>query len=290
MLKHKSDLPQILLALTGPIALIVAMLFEVHSQVSSFIIWLVAWLLICRNNYILHNHIHHPFFYSKTANQLLNKIIVLSTGMPAGNWKLMHVHGHHVEHKIKHLQNRNYITRFIIPDNTSSSFHSFLKYVVLNTLPQMYVPFFVLIKMGVCSPFKRKFAISYLLDYAILFSFLFSIFLYSPKSGLIITSFYIAVTFMSLRVDYFTHVGKKPYGTIPFANNCKSPYFNKFFWNFGYHVGHHLKPNLHWSKIPAYEKELNVKLEVSKVQAHSLNFFGMLLPPFLKWNSVKLSK
>ncbi|WP_427452747.1 fatty acid desaturase [Litorimonas sp. WD9-15] len=74
-----------------------------------------VWILICRNNYVLHNHVHHPMFVKRSWNRVFNIIFGLSAGMPAGNWKIMHVHGHHVEHKKQALKGRPYIERFIIP-------------------------------------------------------------------------------------------------------------------------------------------------------------------------------
>jgi len=122
ILKHREDISQIFLAGIGPIILISATAIETLTSLNSFLIWGIVWLLICRNNYVLHNHAHSPMFTSKRINRLCNIIFGLTAGMPAGNWKIMHVHGHHVEHRKGARQGRKYIERFIIPDDTRDSF------------------------------------------------------------------------------------------------------------------------------------------------------------------------
>jgi len=151
----------------------------------------------------------------------------------------------------------------------------------------MFIPFRELLKMAFGPKFRRAYGRYYLLDYLIIGLFLLAVFVFSPKSAAIIIYFYVIITFFSLRTDYSTHVGEKAKGDILFANNCQDAIFNRFFWNFGHHVGHHMKPSLHWTKLPAYEKKLGVVDSEDDVQTVSFNFFGLLLPPFLHWRATR---
>ncbi|WP_427452746.1 fatty acid desaturase [Litorimonas sp. WD9-15] len=137
---------------------------------------------------------------------------------------------------------------------------------------------------------RRQYGRYYLLDYFVILMFLTGIAILSLKSAIIILSLYVIITFFSLRTDYSTHIGEKSNGDIAFANNCRDKVFNRFFWNFGYHVGHHIKPSTHWTELPAYEASLGVTLQDDNIQTNSFNFFGLLMPPFLNWSSAKFAK
>ena len=284
------------MALFGPMLLVAATLAEIMLHVNSLLLWGSVWLIICRNNYVLHNHIHSPFWSNKVANRFLNIFLGLSTGMPAGNWKLMHVHGHHVDHKFNNLKSRHYLDRFIIPDNTEHTAKNYSKYVIANTVPQIFIPILELVKMAIKSPFRRPFALYYLVDYFVITLFLTFIFFLSPVSCIAIVGMYIFITLLSLRVDYYTHIGAKPVEAISFANSCRNDTYNKLFWNFGYHVGHHIKPKLHWSLLPSYEEELGILPSSADVQAKSINLFGGVIPlgglisSVLVWNSVTIKQ
>jgi len=289
IISNRKDIPQIIMAFLGPVILILGVYLTVSTAIHPVIIWLGVWLFIFRHNYILHNHIHNPFFTQKFPNRVMNIILGLAAGMPAGNWQIMHIHGHHIDHKIRNLESRAYLQRFMIPENLQPGFKNFFKFVIMNIVPQMMTPVIVLIKMALISKTRRVFALYYLLDYAIIILFLGIICFISPVSFMTICIIYLLVTMFSLKICYVTHIGVKSLDELDFANVCRNPLFNKLLWNFGHHVGHHYDGSVHWSDLPDYEKHLNIVANDTTAQVKSVNLLGLFLPPFLMWNATFLS-
>jgi fatty acid desaturase len=44
------------------------------------------------------------------------------------------------------------------------------------------------------------------------------------------------------------------------SRNSTSRLYNFISWNLGYHTAHHIKPNLHWSKLPAYHDSIKQQI------------------------------
>ena len=128
--------------------------------------WLIVWVCICRHNYLLHNHVHFPITVYPRLNKLISILYAICTGMPEGNWKIMHVHGHHVEHKILSLPSRKYIERFSVSHPAKPDLASGVIFSILRVGPQAVTPLIVLLK-GTRSSWKsrRRWSFYYLKDY-----------------------------------------------------------------------------------------------------------------------------
>lgn len=294
MLKREIDFPQVVLGLAGAVWPLMAALLISLNEVSflpSILIWALVWLLVFRNNYILHNHIHVPFFRSKPINRAFSTVLGLSTGMPAANWILMHVHGHHVEHKIENLPGRKWLRRFIVPQNEPASAGGASKYVLENFFHQVVSPVLILWGYLLTSSFRRRFAIRYLADYLAIIVYIGVVTIVSPLSGVFLLSLYVAVTLTSMAVDYISHVGDFVEDEIPFSNACRNPIYNRLFWNFGYHVGHHMSPRTHWRDLPKFESGENVvPTERRKAQDGKGLVFRTLLPMSPTWTTSKFNE
>jgi fatty acid desaturase len=63
--------------------------------------------------------------------------------------------------------------------------------------------------------------------------------------------------FLTAVHSYYQHAGldtNDPYGA---SFNYHGPFF---LYNIGYHTAHHLKPALHWSKLPAVHQEIEMRI------------------------------
>jgi fatty acid desaturase len=119
LLQSKCDRWQVTLAVAGPGIMLWPFAYDLPAP-ETLLAWIMNWMLLARHNYILHNHVHHPFTTSKTANRILGILLGFVTGMTAGNWKITHVHGHHTEHLAGRLRSRpRLVPRITDPRNVA---------------------------------------------------------------------------------------------------------------------------------------------------------------------------
>lgn len=295
VLRERKDLYGFVWAFLGPIILIAPFFIEFTNFFELAAMWLVVWACLCRHNYLLHNHVHFPITVYPWLNKLISILYAICTGMPEGNWKIMHVHGHHVEHKILNLPSRKYIEKFSTPHAAKRMLSSGVIFSIIRIVPQAVTPFIVLLN-GTRSNWREKRAWSfyYLIDYLILSIFIISLFVVSPlKLGIFVIGLYIVVAFGSICIDYVTHIQTESQtlqaGRISFSNVCHDKTYNRHFWNFGHHVGHHIKPNVHWSKLPEIERKLGV-LSTDDEAAKDLNIFGLFRPTHISWKIAQRAK
>jgi fatty acid desaturase len=58
------------------------------------------------------------------------------------------------------------------------------------------------------------------------------------------------------------------------SRNITGRLFNFFFFNIGYHTGHHLKPTLHWSELPAFhDREIAPRIKAHLVSPSLWAFY-----------------
>ena len=271
---RSSDQGQFRLALLGALSPLVGALLGPWLGHWQICLWGFIWLLVCRNNYILHNHIHVPLTSSKPFNRLLGKILGLSTGMPPGNWLLMHKHGHHAEHKIQSLRRWRYVRLTDPPDDAKAGIWHTLQFAARKTPLQICIPVGVMVGMLFRTRLYRRFALFHLVDYALIAAYVALLFALSPYGGYAMVIIYLMVTYISISVDYVSHAGETMEGEAFFANACYNPLFNRLFWNFGYHAAHHVSPSTHWSELPRLEEKLGLRANFENAKARSFLFFS----------------
>ena len=96
---------------------------------------------------------------------------------------------------------------------------------------------------------------------------------------------YFLVYFFSRHVDYITHVGSATGADFAYSNVCLSPAFNRWYWNFGYHVAHHHAPRAHWSGLPQIYRSLQVE-PAQRASIETLNIYGLFRPLRLRWMAI----
>ena len=252
------------------------------------LLWISVWLFLCRHNYILHNHVHCPFFRSKILNRTLGAMLGFCTGMTAGIWKITHVHGHHVEHKIEFSPNRAYV-RYLKVDE-SATFSPFAAAAhALKTAPiQLLLPLYVML----CRSFtgavsRRSFYRFYLLEFLLIYGLVGLFAWVNPVKAICYFGIIYALVYLTSRyVDFVTHASSQGESTYSIANVCLHPTFNRNFWNFGFHVAHHMQPGTHWTALPAVYRKLGIGEDPSAVAARP-NTLGLFAPRFFTWHRIR---
>jgi len=286
LLRHPADRFQLALAVIGPVVL-VSPFFLSLDVASEVFLWLFVWLFVSRHNYILHNHVHHPFTSSRLVNRIVNVLLGFCTGMTAGNWKIAHVHGHHVEEKLHLLPSRADVRILNLEDGAKFS-HWFAICHALRTAPlQWFIPVRVMLRRSLSRPtFRRKFYRYYLQEFLFVYGLvLIFVWLQPTKAVFYFGVIYSLVYLISRHVDYVTHVSNQSDARFGFANVCLDPRYNKLLWNFGFHLAHHLQPRAHWTALPSIYGQLGVN-EATEV-ARTVNYFGFFRPAAFSWRRVR---
>ncbi len=287
LVRDPADRFQVALAIIGPFILIGPFFLSLNIGFEIGL-WVVVWLCVCRHNYILHNHVHRPFSRSRILNRTIAVLLGFCTGMTAGNWKIAHVHGHHVEDKLDLLSGRDFVRYFKIDENGSASNFSALRHALRTAPLQWIIPVAIMIRQSFRKyHFRRKFYRFYLLEFLFVYSLVLCMFLFDPlKAFFYFGIIYSLVYVVGRHVDYVTHVSGDNDARLGFANVCLHPKYNRLLWNFGFHIAHHLQPRAHWTELPNIYHELKAEEHPASV-AETVNCFGWFSPATFHWHRVK---
>jgi fatty acid desaturase len=281
--RNRADVPQVLNALVGPYVLVAPLALGLRGW-PLFGAWLGVWLYICRHNYILHNHVHHPFTDSKWLNRWLDWSLGFVTAMTAGNWRIMHVHGHHVEHLAEQLPTRAHASRLRVDDTPHHAMWQAAAHCFLSVPYQFAYPIWRCLRGGlICGGFRSPYYRYHLQEAAIVYGAIAAIvWAFGWTGALFLLPIYYLVYFFSRHVDYITHVSAASGADFAYSNVCLSPAFNRWYWNFGYHVAHHHAPKAHWIRLPQIYQSLRVS-PAQRASIETLNVYGLFRPLRLHW-------
>lgn len=254
MLRHRADALLILLALLQLTLMGFAM-----NGVGRCPWWalvasaLTLIFLICTNYQVVaHNFIHQKFFKSPALNALFAAINGLNLGVPSFLY-----HAHHVNH---HQHNNG-------PDDRSSTLRygrgqkpeSLLAYAFLSPLRTPLGTLF-LESSSTHTRVRQIFELSFFLVAVAAIGF---------WSGAGLT-FYLVVSYLgqvlAAAENYWEHWEAVPGDRFKNAVSCYSGWYNRLWFNNGYHQEHHYRPSLHWTRVPEVRGELPPETERPVVQ------------------------
>ena len=64
------------------------------------------------------------------------------------------------------------------------------------------------------------------------------------------------ILLLHVEVTYDHHAGLPTDNALEASNNNVSKTYNLLSWNLGFHTAHHLRPGLHWSKLPHFHNTI----------------------------------
>ena len=259
----------------NPVAIIVALFFadlSIYYLIDSIpllCLWagVVFWpkLFICSWN---HHHQHCKTFHNTLFNRLLEVVYTFHTGVTTNVWILHHNLGHHLNYLDQQKDESRWQRR-------SGKTMGFLEY----TFSTAFTGYFRGFKVGTKFPkYQRDFISMGLLNLALLIG----LSIHKPYAALIVFLIPMLLSYIgTCATTYFHHAGLSTEEHHLASHNVLNDFYNLITGNLGYHTAHHMKPGLHWSKLPQYHQKIADKIPEELI---SYDFPGTALPKrlFLK--------
>ena len=192
---------------------------------------------------ISHNHHHVPTFTRPWMNRIYEIILFMELGLPPFAWTLHHNLGHH----------KYYLDQSRDPANwqlPNGFVMSRIRYDIggaLRIFPEIW-------KIGRQYPkLFRRFKVWGVVSLATLGVFV----VLDPVKALILFILPMPVMFIGLLDNtYMQHSDLDMASDYTASRNSTSWLYNFVSWNLGYHTAHHIRPNLHWSRLPQFHAEI----------------------------------
>ncbi|HEX6591706.1 MAG TPA: fatty acid desaturase, partial [Moraxellaceae bacterium] len=192
---------------------------------------------------ISHNHHHVPTFTRPWMNRIYEVLLFLQVGIPPYAWTLHHNLGHHKDYLDQEKDPSNWRLR-------DGRVMSRLRYDVVGSLriyPEIW-------RIGRDFPeLFRRFKVWSAISLAVLGVFI----LIDPVKALLLFVAPMPIMYLGLLDNtYMQHSDLDTDSELTASRNTTSRLYNFISWNLGYHTAHHMKPHLHWSRLPAFYAEI----------------------------------
>ena len=208
-------------------------------------VWmLAAWLVlvigpkacICSWN---HHHQHLFTFHQAVLNRLLEICYAFHTGITTNAWVLHHVVGHHVNYLDQTKDESAWKRR----DGTTMGEWEYTAVIALTGY---------LRALGVSWRYPRHQPAFFGMGLIVL-ALLGAAFVFNPLNALFVFAIpMVAGYVITCWHTYCHHAGLDTQNPYEASHNIMHRTYNILTGNLGYHTAHHVKPKLHWSKLPEF--------------------------------------
>lgn len=246
MYRHKADrLPSAIVLLFFGVQL--ATFFLAESLWTVAAVMMVLLSLSALPGSIAHNHHHAPTFLSPWLNRGYEVILFLATGITPYSWTIHHNIGHHKDYLDQDKDPANWR----LPDG---SVMSRIRYDVVGAL-RIYPE---IVRIGRDYPeLFRRWKVWSTVSLLVLGVFM----VLDPLKALVLFVLPMPVMYLGLLDNtYMQHSDLDTSSHLTASRNTTSRLYNLISWNLGYHTAHHLKPHVHWSRLPALDAEIRHRM------------------------------
>lgn len=196
--------------------------------------WISAWN---------HHHQHLPMFRHALPNRLLEVVFGFQTGVISHAWFLHHVVGHH----LNYLDQQSDESRWKRPDGSTMGELEYSLKTALTAYPRAF-------KVGLRHPRALRI---FLAMGALQLGLLGLLFWHNWYNALFVFLLPMGLSLLLVAwATYFHHVGLDTQEHTGASYNILHRGYNLMTGNLGYHTAHHVKPGLHWSKLPELHAQL----------------------------------
>jgi fatty acid desaturase len=204
-----------------------------------------------------HHHQHVPFFHSTVCNRLMEMVFGLQTGAVSNVWVLHHNLGHH-DHYMDQTKDES---AWRASDGRVMSVHEYTWRLALTGYIQAF-------RISVEHPDIRR---TFLFMTGLHIALVAALVWINPFNAVAIITIPMLISFlMTCRHTYDHHAGCSEEDEYAASNNIMHRWYNILTGNLGYHTAHHLRPGLHWSKLPGFHARIADKIPAANYRGPGL--------------------
>ncbi|MDX2256067.1 MAG: fatty acid desaturase [Pseudanabaenaceae cyanobacterium bins.39] len=203
----------------------------------------IKGLICCWN----HHHQHCKFFTVSWANNLIELIMGLHTGVVGEAWSLHHTLGHH----INYLDQTKDESAWKTPSGRLMSRWEYTFKVGIMAYPKAF-------KVGKHHQKSRNKLIMNILLTALVLSGL--AWIDWARTVIIFLIPMIILLFMTVHETFDHHSGLDEKNAYAATYNITDRWYNFFTCNLGYHTAHHLQCGRHWSELPQFHQSIQSQI------------------------------
>jgi fatty acid desaturase len=202
----------------------------------------VGWAVMFWNYAVLHNHMHVPIARPRALKWLVSRTLGLACGFAYRAYYIHHFNHH------KYNDGPGDWGR---PRPGEGALH----YCVRWALTPWFWPWEAVGKVwSGCKTRGQK--LELMLDFAVVDGTLLALLMWQPSLGLSLLAMFLVGQTSIHYLNLAAHVSSDSTDRTALAVTSTSPFYNRYFFNAGYHQAHHLKPQVPWRALPALTAEL----------------------------------
>jgi len=182
-------------------------------------------------------------FRSRVLNRVVELMMFLQTGMYTTKFALHHNCGHHVHYRNPTLDPSTWVDAHgKAMSRTAYIAHYFFTYN------------YHVIRIGFSHPhLLAQCALQVALSYIVLAAAIYA----NPVSATVLFIAPILLVWLNfIHLTYDDHIDLFSDDAYAASHTKANRWLNLMFFNNGYHLAHHLRPGLHWAKLPEFHRQI----------------------------------
>ena len=217
-----------------------------------------------------HHHNHSTTFHQRVLNETLDLIMGLQSGITAYAWVLHHNIGHHGHFLEQHPSTGDGPVDQSAWTRADGSCMGRWEYVWVNRLRMHRGCMEVAAKAKKIGRLYRRFRIvSWVITAALVAVF-------GWQGVLIFVVLPQVMALLTFEATYDHHSGLYTEDPMEGSRNITSRFYNLARFNLGYHTAHHLKPGVHWTRLPELHAELEPRIPAALIAGDDGMFASLL--------------
>jgi len=220
-----------------------AVLVFVHDRLHVLVAVVALFPLQVNFAGVCHNHHHVSTFRQRLANRAFEVVMFLQLGMLPFGYTLHHNIGHHRHYRDPARDSNRWRRR----DGRSMGSWEFAWHLCVDMYPTV-------VRIGRRHPaIFRKFRRMALVSALVLLG----LFAVEPVNAFLVFVLPLPLALLlQAQATYWQHVGLEADDAMSASRSVVDGFYNLRTLNLGYHTAHHVRPRLHWSKLPALHAEI----------------------------------